>query len=163
MFVKRAESISRLRAKRSIALTLASIVRASSELTLVRSPITLTAGTLAPALLSTFCKPERIGPVVSLEPVNVLVKFCILRPAPNANARKSRDGAARTNIVASSIAERIPRRGNRVKIDHASTIFFENAPCVAPPTALIRFFLDLISQSIEPISSYGSEPTAQVD
>ena len=85
-----------------------------------------------------------------------------LLPWRVANAIKSRPGAVRTYIVASSIEERIPKRGNRVNIDHALTNCLANAPCVAPPTMPIAFFLDLISHTISPMRVYGSEPTARV-
>ena len=110
-----------------------------------------------------FWIPRLIGPVAALEPVKVLATLPILLPCLETKASKSCVGAVKVYITASSIAERIPKRGKRVKIDQTSTNFLAKCPCVAPPTALIMFFLDLIFHAMLPISSYGNEPTALVD
>ena len=102
---------------------------------------------------SAFWIPLRTGPLADLEPVAARDIFPRRKPSRDANLRKSLVGADNKYIVASSIAERTPRRGNKVKIDHVSTNFLENEPCVAPPSALTMFFLDLISQTVEPIVS----------
>ena len=97
--------------------------------------------------------PLRIGPLADLEPVAARDIFPKRNPSRDAKLRKSLLGADNKYIVVSSIAERTPKRGNKVKIDQASTNFFEKSPCVAPPSALTIFLFDLISHTVEPIAS----------